>query len=121
MSTYSISRCRTPTPISQARGIAVNDTGSTSGDVLLRDLIIRNNHTSSAAGAFRAFAYGTHVIYFDNNLVVGNSADQGFGAGEMFGAGQVYRALRHRVDEYLAGLERRRNGLFRHADLRNRQ
>ena len=71
-------------------GIAVNDTGSTSGDVLLRDLIIRNNHTLSSAGAFRAFTFGTHVIYFDNNLVIGNSADQAYGAGEMFGAGQVY-------------------------------
>jgi len=71
-------------------GIAVNDAGSVSGDVLLRDLIIRNNHTSRSYGGFRAFARSTHVIYFDNNLVVGNSADQGYGAGELFGAGQVY-------------------------------
>lgn len=71
-------------------GIAINETGSTSGDVLLRNLIIRNNHTSRFQGGFRAFARGTHVIYFDNNLVVGNSADQGYGAGELSGADHVY-------------------------------
>lgn len=71
-------------------GLAVNETGSTSGDVLLRNLIIRNNHTSVFDGGFRAFAYGAHVIYFDNNLVVGNSADQGEGAGELSGDDHVY-------------------------------
>ena len=71
-------------------GLAVNDTGSTSGNVLLRKLIIRNNHTSAQEGGFRAFAYGGDLIYFDNNLVVGNSADQGLAAGELSGGGKIY-------------------------------
>ena len=72
-------------------GIAVNaGSATTSGDVLLRDLIIRNNHTSGYHGGFRAFARGTHVIYFDNNLVVGNSADSGYGAGELYAENQIY-------------------------------
>jgi len=71
-------------------GIAVNDAGATTGDTLLRDLIIRNNHTSRSEGGFRAFARGAHVLYFDNNLIVDNAADGGYGAGEVFGEGQVY-------------------------------
>lgn len=72
-------------------GIAVNvGNATTSGDVFLRDLIIRNNHTSGYHGGFRAFAHGTHVIYFDNNLVVGNSAGSGYGAGELYADNQVY-------------------------------
>jgi len=72
-------------------GIAVNaGSATTSGDVLLRNLIIRNNHTSGYHGGFRAFARGTHVIYFDNNLVVGNSADNGYGAGELYAENQIY-------------------------------
>ncbi|MEP6484421.1 MAG: hypothetical protein ABJB01_08220 [Rudaea sp.] len=71
-------------------GIAVNDTGSTTGDVFLRNLILRNNHTSSTYGGLRAFVRGTHVLYFDNNVVVGNSADQGYSAGQLVGAAQVY-------------------------------
>ncbi|HEX4481564.1 MAG TPA: hypothetical protein VH082_12180, partial [Rudaea sp.] len=72
-------------------GIAVNDSNvTTSGDVLLRDLIIRNNHTSYYHGGFRAFARGTHMMYFDNNLVVDNSADRGYGAGELYGQAQIY-------------------------------
>jgi hypothetical protein len=71
-------------------GIAVNDLDSTSGDVLLRNLIIRNNHTTRLYGGFRAFARGAHVLYFDNNLVVDNSADTDYGAGALFGEGQVY-------------------------------
>ena len=71
-------------------GLAVNDTGNTSGDVYLRDLIIRNNRTSSSYGGFRAFAHGAHVLYFDNNLVVANSADNGFSAGALLSDGLAY-------------------------------
>lgn len=71
-------------------GVAMNDVASTSGDTLLRDLIIRNNHTSRSYGGFRAFAHGGHLLYFDNNLVVDNAADTGYGAGELFGEGVVY-------------------------------
>ena len=71
-------------------GVAVNDLASTSGDTLLRDLIIRNNHTSRSFGGFRAFARGGHVLYFDNNLVVDNASDTSYGAGEIFGEGVVY-------------------------------
>ena len=89
--------------------------------MLLRDLIIRNNHTSRSSGGFRAFTRSTHVIYFDNNLVVGNSADQGYGAGELFGAGQVYVRYDTVSMNTSPGSNHGRIVLLRHADVRNRQ
>jgi hypothetical protein len=71
-------------------GIAVNDTGSTSGAVYLRNLIVRFNHTTSSEGGLRAFTNSVKPLYFDNNLVFNNSADQSEGAGELFGADTVY-------------------------------
>jgi hypothetical protein len=85
-------------------GIAVNvGSATTSGDVLLRNLIIRNNHTSGYHAGFRAFAHGTHVIYFDNNLVVGNSADSGYGAGELYAENQIYVRYDTVADNTTAG------------------
>jgi len=71
-------------------GVAINDLAATSGDTLMRNLIIRNNHTSRSFGGFRAFARGAHLLYFDNNLVVDNAADTGDAAGELYGEGLVY-------------------------------
>jgi hypothetical protein len=71
-------------------GIDINDTNDdTTGEVLLRDLIIRNNHTSGAFAGFRAFTRGNQVLYFDNNLIVDNSAGTNY-VGELYGEGQVY-------------------------------
>ncbi len=72
-------------------GLDVNDNNSaTSGDVLLRDLIIRGNHTTNSFAGFRAFTRGNHALYFDNNLIVDNSAGAAYGGGELYGEGQVY-------------------------------
>ena len=70
-------------------GIDINDTNDdTTGEVHLRDLIIRNNRTSNSYAGFRAFTRGNHPLYFDNNLVVDNGANNY--VGELYGEGQVY-------------------------------
>jgi hypothetical protein len=60
-------------------GVAIN-TNTSGGTVLLRDAIIRNNHTSSIGGGFAIDGAGSQVD-LDGNLIVHNAADGGFGAG----------------------------------------
>lgn len=70
-------------------GIDINDTNDdTTGEVHLRDLIIRNNRTSGSYAGFRAFTRGNHPLYFDNNLVVDNGSNNY--VGQLYGEGQVY-------------------------------
>ena len=72
-------------------GLAINELGSDHADVTVSTNIIRNNHTSRSFGGFRAFASGTgdgginNALTVRNNVIYGNSADQGNSAGEAVG------------------------------------
>ena len=74
-------------------GLGINDVASTSGGVYIYDTIITGNHTSSSHGGLRAYTFGNHPLYFDNNVVAFNSADGNFSAGTLIGGATVY--LRH--------------------------
>jgi hypothetical protein len=69
-------------------GLAVNFvSGDNSGAVIQRN-IIRNNHTTGQAGGlFVITGAGPQSLYVQNNLITGNSADSGFGAGKVIGFG----------------------------------
>jgi hypothetical protein len=60
-------------------GVAIN-TGVVGGSVYLENNIIRGNHTTSIGGGFAIDGAGSQVSA-TGNLVTGNSADGGYGAG----------------------------------------
>lgn len=60
-------------------GVAIN-TGVSGGSVYLENNIIRDNHTTSIGGGFAIDGAGLQVSAI-GNLVTGNSADGGYGAG----------------------------------------
>jgi len=67
-------------------GVAINSNVN-GGVVYLHENIIRNNHTSKKGGGFLINGSGNFVSLSDN-LVVGNSADDGYGGGYEFSNGQ---------------------------------
>ena len=69
-------------------GLAVNFVSGDNSGAVIRGNIIRNNHTTGQAGGlFVITGAGPHYLYVQNDLITGNSADSGFGAGKVIGAG----------------------------------
>ncbi len=67
-----------------AAGLQMNSTPGNKGSVFVRDCIIRHNADNDTAGALGGFYLYTGnggYIDFVNNLVLGNSSDNGDGAG----------------------------------------
>lgn len=65
-------------------GLQVNYLISVNGSVLVKDTIIRNNHSSVDAGGLYASGGGFDVEVF-NNLITGNSTDGFYGGGYVTG------------------------------------
>ena len=69
-------------------GLAVNFVSGDNSGAVIQGNIIRNNHTTGQAGGlFVITGAGGHILYVQNNLIAGNSADSGFGAGKVIGPG----------------------------------
>lgn len=68
-------------------GLQVNYLVAPHALVDITDVIVRDNHSSSAAGGIYAAAGGS--LYLFTNLIVGNSADGQYGAGFITGDGGV--------------------------------
>lgn len=67
-------------------GLSINFPGNSGASVI--DTIIQNNHSTVADGGLSILVQGSgHVLVLQNNLIVGNSADNGAGAGEAYGTG----------------------------------
>jgi hypothetical protein len=66
-------------------GLSMNPISGDNGQTIIYNNIIRNNHTTNQAGGLFARSTTSDIPFLYNNLIVGNSADQGFGAGN-FGA-----------------------------------
>jgi parallel beta-helix repeat protein len=63
-------------------GLAINDGSGDNSEVVVSGNIIRDNHTSNSAGGIFASSATSYVEVY-NNLITGNSADAGNGAGEV--------------------------------------
>jgi len=63
-------------------GLAINDGSGDNSQVVVTGNIIRDNHTSNSAGGIFASSATSYVDVY-NNLITGNSADAGDGAGEV--------------------------------------
>jgi hypothetical protein len=69
-------------------GLAVNHSASDNGAVVISNNVIRNNSTTKFAGGVYAETSGSGVfVVLRNNLIVGNSADDGAGAAQLIGNG----------------------------------
>ena len=69
-------------------GLSINNFVGANSGASVFDNIIQNNHTTVADGGLYIAVVGSgHVLILQNNLIVGNSADLGDGAGEAVGTG----------------------------------
>ena len=100
LSWLSVTNAETTQP---GGGLGINDIASTSGGVYIYDTIITGNHTTSSHGGLRAYTYGNHPLYFDNNLVAFNSADGNFSAGSLIGGAAVYLRQNTIAENFTAG------------------
>jgi hypothetical protein len=65
-------------------GLVVNDGAGDNSSVNIADNIIQNNHTTYFSGGVDVNAGGSgHFLLLQNNLIAGNSADRGDGAGNV--------------------------------------
>jgi hypothetical protein len=72
----------------QGAGLSINGNAGDNSPADVFDNIIRNNHTTQFAGGMYVAVGGSgHGLFLHNNLIVGNSADQGGGAGEAIANG----------------------------------
>jgi hypothetical protein len=69
-------------------GLAVNFVAGDNSGAVIQGNIIRNNHTTGQAGGlFVITGPGAPYLYVQNDVITGNSADSGFGAGKVIGPG----------------------------------
>ena len=69
-------------------GLSINASLGDNSSAYVFDTIIQNNHTTNYGGGFIVDAAGSgHFLELLNNLIAGNSADLGDGAGELVGNG----------------------------------
>ena len=70
-------------------GLAVNFVSGDNSGAVIQGNFIRNNHTTGQAGGLFVIggASGLRFLYVQNDLITGNSADSGFGAGKVIGPG----------------------------------
>jgi hypothetical protein len=68
-------------------GISVNRLAGDDSQATLEGLIIRDNHTTATAGGFFVQSGPGDLLLVLDSLVVGNSADSGFGAGSAIAGG----------------------------------
>ena len=68
-------------------GLSMNAVSGDNGQTVIYNNIIRNNHTTNQAGGVFAHTSTSDIQFLYNNLIVGNSADQGFGAGNFGDSG----------------------------------
>lgn len=70
-------------------GLSVDALAGDDSQAAATNLIIRDNHSSVSAGGFFIASGAGKSIYFEDNLVVGNSADNGNGAGTLSPGGSM--------------------------------
>jgi hypothetical protein len=70
-------------------GLSINSTAGDDAQAAATNLIIRDNHSAVSAGGFFIASGAGQAIYFEDNLVVGNSADNGNGAGNLLPGGSM--------------------------------
>jgi hypothetical protein len=80
-------------PGESGAGVLMNDNGNDQGPVIFDQNIVRNNHTAYYEGGFFIYTAGSGTIQFENNLVVGNSADVEYGAGELISNGSAANVI----------------------------
>jgi hypothetical protein len=69
-------------------GVSINANAGDNSSASLIDSIIQNNHTTGFNGGISISAAGSgHLLLLEDNLIVGNSADMGDGAGGVVGNG----------------------------------
>ena len=68
-------------------GLAVNFVAGDNSGAFIQGNSIRNNHTTGQAGGLFVITGGQHELYVQNNVITGNSADSGYGAGKVIGSG----------------------------------
>jgi hypothetical protein len=68
-------------------GVLINGNESSYGPVIFDQNIVRNNHTAYYGGGFFLSVNFSSTLQFENNLIVGNSADGGNGGGEIIDNG----------------------------------
>jgi hypothetical protein len=64
-------------------GVALNLYDTAVGPIIFDQNIVRNNHSASSDGGFRIGLSGSGTLQFENNLIVGNTADNFIGGGEI--------------------------------------
>ena len=92
-------------------GVLINQTNITFiyfGPVIFDQNIVRNNHSANDAGGFLIGLGGGGTLQFENNLIVGNSADGNEGAGEIIddgsGANVINNTFVQNAGSQLGGL-----------------
>lgn len=76
-------------------GLQINNVSGDNGRVVVTGNIIRNNHTTGRAGGINASS-GTNTMTFRNNVLGGNSADAGEGAGNLM-ADNVFSVVNNTI------------------------
>jgi hypothetical protein len=65
-------------------GVALNLYDTAVGPIIFDQNIVRKNHSASFGGGFRIGLHGSGTtLQFENNLIVGNTADNDIGGGEI--------------------------------------
>jgi len=70
-------------------GISANRLAGDDSQATLDGLVIRDNHTSATAGGLFVQSGPGDLLFVLDSLVIGNSADSGFGAGSVIAGGPV--------------------------------
>jgi hypothetical protein len=68
-------------------GVSINSTVGDNAQASISNLIIKNNHSSASAGGLFAATGTGYALYLEDSLIVGNSADNGNGAGNLLANG----------------------------------
>jgi len=81
-------------------GLAINFVAGDDSQAIIVHNIIRNNHSTTMAGGIDIGAGGSgNYLWLQNNVISGNSADQGLGAGEVHGNGGSTLVLNNTVTQ----------------------
>lgn len=73
--------------VGDVAGLDINPSSGDHSNVYVANAIITNNHATGVNGGVRAYVGVGYFLELDDSLIVGNSADQGNGAGELFSDG----------------------------------
>jgi hypothetical protein len=96
---------------SSGAGASFNSIAGDNAQVAIVDTIIRNNHSSASAGGIFA-AVGTGNFFdLEASLIVGNSADEGNGAGSLLANGNAATVAGNTVTQNTTSLANSTGGL----------